>query len=117
MGLFILFNNFLHDFASALWLCSVGIVYFLEKEVTKDGSKTAHEILSKVYLKWRWLFWLSLVVVFICGTIRAISYRRFEWIESAGNLQVGILIFKHILLTVIVITGIVYWIRLGKRVE
>lgn len=117
MGLFILFNNFLHDFAVALWLCSVITAYFLEKEVIKDGSETALKFLLKIYKKWTGVFWISLIVIFITGIIRAVSYSRFEWIESAGNLQVGILIFKHILFTVVVITGIVYWIRLGKRVE
>ena len=116
MGLFILLNNFIHDFAVALWLCSVIMAYFLEKEVVKDGSETALSIFRKMYGKWTKFFWLSLAVVFITGGIRAVSYRRFEWIESAGNMQIGLLLFKHILFLVIVVTGIIYWLKLKKRV-
>ncbi len=55
---------------------------------------------------------LSLAWILIAGVPRTIFYKEYEWSEAAGNLQIVAIVIKHIVMFVLVGTGLLYWHRL-----
>jgi membrane protease YdiL (CAAX protease family) len=109
MAIFVMLNNYLHDVATALLLCSALIIFWLAKENKKD------KIVVNIYKKMRKLAIISFVWIIIGGFIRAIFYKNYEWSDAVGKGQVSILILKHIIIFTFVILGIVFWIKLEKK--
>ena len=59
----------------------------------------------------------SLLWILIAGVPRAVFYRQYEWYGSASGLMVFAIVIKHILMFLIVGTGIYYWTRVNRRVR
>jgi hypothetical protein len=44
-------------------------------------------------------------------------YTQYEWSDAAGDLQVIAIIIKHVVMFLLVGTGLFYWSKLAKRVK
>lgn len=111
MGIFILINNFLHDFAAGILLANILLSIFVKNEIF--DKKLLFRILKKQLL----ISYFSLIVIVIGGFIRTVLYRYFEWVNEAGNLQIYILLAKHIILGGIALFGVYFQIRLKRKCE
>ena len=108
MGVLIVLNNWLHDFAVAILFVAFAFIYIFQKKYFP--LKTARLVYSKI----KPLIIASWVIIIAGGVVRTIAYSKFEWAEAAGKGQVVALVIKHIILVLIVIAGIYFQLRLKK---
>lgn len=114
MAIFIMLNNFFHDFAVALLFACLLVMTFIYQSAREEGSAVAMKFsfdlsrwLNKVIIG-SWTF------IIIGGVIRTLAYEQYEWMEAAGRGQVIALIIKHILLVSFVIGGTILQVRLRR---
>jgi uncharacterized membrane protein len=114
MSIFIMLNNFFHDFAVAmLFACLLVLVYIQRLAKSRDFEQQqafafgVYRALSKIIIA----CW---VIIVVGGVIRTLAYQEFEWMESAGRGQVLALMIKHVLLLTFVIFGTALQLRLRK---
>lgn len=114
MSIFIMLNNFIHDFVVALlfsillvmnWIYSRSKMKTFESRI--EFAKDIFDYLNKSTI-WIW------ALIIVGGIIRTISYEEYEWSEAAGKDQIPALIVKHILLVILVIFGTMLQLRLRK---
>lgn len=115
MALWILLNNFLHDFSAAGWLFgSVLLWAILKKRSQFENSTRFANSMTKTVL---YLMNISVVGIIVFGIIRAVAYKSFEWSVEAGNGQLTLLIVKHVIFTVIFIAGLIQYMKALKIVK
>lgn len=98
LGILIMLNNYLHDFAAGIVLAVAIGVYLLAKQVGKRRSPETEELFQRVYQAFAKITFGGLVVIFLGGIVRTIFYRQYEWAPAAGAGQVPALLIKHVLL-------------------
>ncbi len=98
-------NAYIHDFASALWLATVLVVYWTNRFTPPPGSED-------FFFEFRKEFFFigigSLAVILITGIGRTYTYKTGEFGEDAEKKRKEILIVKHILGLIIYGAG-TYW--------
>jgi len=105
----ILLNNYMHDFGAALWLSGTIVLWHLWRLYhSHPGARPALEKLLSVVSR---LMAVGFIGILVCGIIRAIAYRQFEWNPDAGDGQVKLLIVKHLILLVVFIPGVMLLFR------
>lgn len=112
MAIIVLINNFMHDFSAAGWLFGAVLLWIVRRKgsdsgLGQDGSRF---IMQSV----RRLMGFCLAGIVICGTVRAIAYRQYEWNAAAGSDQVVMLLAKHVLFVLVFIAGLYEFIRAGR---
>lgn len=53
----------------------------------------------------------------IAGVPRFYYFMEYDWSPMAGDLQVPTVIIMHIVMIFLVVMGILFWLRLGKRIR
>ncbi len=117
MAIFVMLNNFFHDFAVALLFACLLVMTFIDKAVQQHSMEAGLDFLTHLY---RWLSKViiaSWIFIIAGGIIRTLAYEEYEWMESAGRGQVLALVIKHILLVTFAVAGIVLQRRLKKRIS
>lgn len=103
MAILILLNNYFHDLATAvLGISSLSAWLLLRSE----PARRAPEILRPVARTLYRVGLGALAWTLAGGVVRALAYRRYEWMEAAGRGQVAALVVKHVLLVSMVILGL-----------
>lgn len=116
-GMLIMFNNYAHDVATALLAASAFTMRAVIKVQVEMDTPAAALFFLKSYRIMRKFFKISLWWIIIGGIPRTIFYKSFEWANAVDKLQVPALVFKHILLSCLVIWGIIAWRRLNRKVN
>lgn len=110
-------NNYSHDIATALLFVSGIMMWILSNEfsATKDGESELYFI--GLHRNVTGLAKYSLIWVLAAGVPRITFYKEFEWSDMAGDLQIIAIIIKHIVMFLLVGTGIYYWHRLNRKAK
>jgi TRAP-type mannitol/chloroaromatic compound transport system permease small subunit len=115
LALWILLNNFLHDFSAAGWLFgSILLGAILKKRSQFENSSGFANSMMKTVL---FLMNISVAGIVVFGIIRAVAYKSFEWSVEAGNGQLTLLVVKHVIFTVIFIAGLIQYLKALKIVK
>ena len=115
MSIFVVLNNYFHDFSVALLFACLLVIGYVERKSRDSAYDEASSFLAEMY---RWLrpvligAWAFIV---IGGIFRTLTYADYEWSEAAGRGQITALIVKHILLISLVVWGLVLQRRLRHR--
>lgn len=117
VGMLIMFNNYAHDVATALLAASAFTMRAVIKVQVEMDTPAAALFFLKSYRIMRKFFKISLWWIVIGGIPRTIFYKSFEWANAVDKLQIPALVFKHILLSGLVIWGIIAWWRLNRKVN
>ena len=116
MAIFIMLNNFFHDFAVAILVSALVIVSYLYKTYNNEiYSIEQTDIFRNMYNYLKRLMAVAWIVIILGGIVRTLTYKEYEWVEAAGKGQIAALIIKHILLITLVIWGIVIQTKLKKE--
>ena len=114
IAIFVMLNNWFHDFAVAMLFCSLILLWLIYRKTQEQP----HAIwlpfarnLAKSLNQVTRACWAMLI---LGGIIRTLAYENFEWEEAAGSGQVAALALKHILLVSLVIWGTIIQFRLRK---
>ena len=114
VSVLVMLNNYLHDFAVAILFSILLVMYWIYKQSAKESFQSQKQFAALVFnflnkvLIYVWVF------ILFGGIIRTLTYKDFEWSESAGRNQVPALILKHILLAGFVIAGSIMQFKLYK---
>ena len=117
MAIFVMLNNFFHDFSVAVLFASLMVLAFVYRTM---GDRPSDEILQFARLLYRWMNRLIIgawVWIIVGGVIRTLAYEEYEWMEAAGKGQVAALVIKHILLVSFVFGGTWLQIRLKSMLK
>jgi hypothetical protein len=113
LGLAIMFNNYMHDVATALLLASAIAAWLLARGYAEHGSGAGvGEYFLYVYHRLTRLAVGALAWIILGGVPRLWAYREFEWANAAGNEQVHALVAKHVVAFILVGVGAYFWARL-----
>ena len=114
MAVVIMINNYLHDLATAVFAVSALAAYFL---LRSPASREAGAALQPVVAGLVRVGFFALVWTLAGGVVRALAYRRYEWMEAVGRDQVPALIVKHVILVSLVIAGLVVFFHVRRLVR
>ncbi len=87
-------NAYIHDFASAMWLATLLVVYWTNRFFPPSGSE---EFFFGFKRDFFFIGIGSLVVILLTGVGRTYSYKSGQYGEDAEKERKEILIVKHIL--------------------
>lgn len=117
LGVIIMMNNYFHDVATGLLVASWAALYFSMKSFDDNGSIESARYLVRLYESMtrmaRFCFWW----IIIAGVPRTYFYRDFEWANSVDTLQVPAIIVKHIVVFILVGTGVYLWHQYATKVN
>lgn len=114
LAIFVMLNNWFHDFAVAMLFCSLillRLIYVRTQEQPDAIWMPFARDLARRFNKVTHICWGMLV---LGGIVRTIAYESFEWEEAAGSGQVTALVLKHVLLVSLIVWGTVIQFRLRK---
>jgi uncharacterized membrane protein len=98
-------NAYVHDFASALWLVTVLVIYWTNRFNPPAGSEDFFLGFKKEFF---YIGVASLIVIVLTGIGRTLLYESGEYGEDSEQKRKKILIVKHILGIIIYGAG-TYW--------
>jgi len=108
-------TGYSHDIATAFLAVSgfsLIMLYYMRPEGSSPDLIAFYSgICHKVTLAAK----LSLAWILLAGVPRTIFYREYEWSEAAGDLQIVAIIIKHVVMFLLVGTGLFFWNRLSGR--
>ncbi len=113
-GILVMLNNYFHDFAVAVLICSLLMSYFLSNEASKHAASLPIDSLVAAALRrFAVVTKVSFGWVMVGGVIRMLTYRDFEWVAAAGNGQVLALGVKHVILVSLIVVS--FWLTRRER--
>jgi len=111
MAILVMLNNYLHDLATAVFAVSALAAWFL---LRSPSARRAPEALGDVIRGLVRVGTAALVWTLAGGVVRALAFRRYEWMEAAGRSQVPALVVKHVILITLVIAGLIVLYRVHR---
>jgi len=112
----IVLNNFIHDLSAAAWFCGTLTMLFIATEASRSDHSGLRDFAQELFAKIKRLTHTSLAIVLLGGIVRALAYKKYEWMPALGRDQVTLLVIKHVLLTIIVAAGIILQIKLSRKI-
>lgn len=116
-GILIILNNFIHDLAVAFWFGGTLLAFVIMQEGVKQGMTEIKDFAAKTALRMCRMANISLIIVIAGGIVRALAYKKYEWVEALGRGQVTLLVIKHLLLLLIVLGGIYMQVKLRRQIK
>lgn len=116
LEILITINNFAHDFVSALFIAGIILLIILAREVEKHKTAETISLYRSVSRKFSPLIFISLVLIFVLGFFRYLTY-DYTFSESFARTRINILIIKHLILLCIVGYGIYLHFKLTKEFD
>ena len=110
MAIFVMLNNFFHDFSVALLAACLLAIWRVGRDegIPPEARLRLHRWFSALAKAcWAWII--------VGGAVRTWAYQEYEWLPAAGRGQVAALVLKHILLVSMVLFGVTVQRRLGRR--
>jgi len=118
MAILVMFSNYFHDLATAIFAVSAVTAYLLQRSLAMQTTPLAVQSVDRslrpVVRGVQRMGYYSLAWTLLFGATRGMTYREYEWVEAAGRNQVPALVVKHVFLVALVITGIVFLYRLRR---
>jgi len=118
MAILVMFSNYFHDLATAIFAVSAVTAYLLQRTLAMQTAPAAAQSVDRslrpVIRGVQRMGYYSLAWTLVFGSFRGLTYREYEWVEAAGRNQVPALVVKHVFLVALVITGVVFLYRLRR---
>jgi len=125
MAILVMFSNYFHDLATAIFAVSAVTAYLLQRSLAMQAAPATVQSVDRsvqpvdrsiqpVVRGVQRMGYYSLAWTLLFGSIRGLTYREYEWVEAAGRDQVAVLMVKHIILVSLVIAGCVALYKLHR---
>jgi len=114
IAIFVMLNNWFHDFAVAMLFCSLVLLWLIYRRTQQHPDASWLAFARDLARNLNRLTHVCWAMIIVGGIIRTLAYESFEWEEAAGSGQVAALALKHVLLVSLVIWGTVIQFRLRK---
>lgn len=109
--------NYSHDIATAMLAVSGAALWIISYAYPGEAGPETGRYFIRIYRSITRLAAYSLFWILAAGVPRIVFYNQYEWSESAADLQIIAIIIKHIVMFLLVGTGIFYWSKIGKKVK
>ncbi len=106
-----------HDIATALLAVSGATLWIMSAYFPTNAAPGTARYCIAAYQNVTKLAKYSLWWILGAGVPRIVFYTDYEWSSKAGELQVVAIIIKHIVMFLLVGTGLFFWNRLGRKVK
>jgi hypothetical protein len=103
MAVLVMLNNYLHDLATAVFAVSALAAYFLLRSPAAREAPAAVQPVIQGLVR---VGTIALLWTLAGGVVRALAYKRYEWMEAVGKAQVPALVLKHVILVSFVVLGV-----------
>lgn len=110
-------SNYSHDIATAFLAVSGAALWMLSAANPFSRGREEGMFFVRIYRSVLLTAKFSLAWILIAGVPRILHYKRYEWSEAAGDLQVVTIIIKHIVMFLLVGIGLMYWFKLERKVQ
>jgi len=110
-------NNYSHDIATAILAISGAAMWMLSRNYPESATQEMELYFVRIYQSITKMAKYSLIWILIAGVPRVTFYKQYEWSTTAGDLQVIAIMIKHIVMFLLVGTGLFYWSKLSRRVK
>ena len=111
MAILVMFSNYLHDLATAIFAVSAITAYLLRRSLAMQAAPACLEPVVRGVVR---TGYAALAWTLAFGFVRGLTYRKYEWAEAAGRDQVAALVVKHVILVALVLAGCVFLYRLHR---
>lgn len=115
--IFMMTVNYSHDIATALLAASGAALWMLDRHYPAAPTPGAGRFFISAFHGITRLAKYSLIWILLAGVPRIMVYREYEWADPAGDLQAVAIIIKHVVMFLLVGTGLFYWAKLGRKVK
>lgn len=115
LGVFLTFNNYSHDIATALLAASGAALWVMERRYRGRDGRALREYFLSIYRGMTRVALVALFWLFISGVPRIVFFRSFEWSAAVADGQAAALIARHVLAFTAVGAGLLLWTRLSRR--
>ena len=109
--------NYSHDIATALLAVSGAALWLLSRHYPANATAETERFFTAACRSVSRIAKDSLYYIVIAGIPRVVFYMQYEWSDLAGDLQIVAVVIKHIVMFLLVGTGIYFWIKLGRKVK
>jgi len=109
--------NYSHDIAAALLAVSGVAMWIMKADYPSPATAEAKTFFINIYHGIARIAKNSLIWIIVGGVPRVYFYTEYEWSSAAGDLQLIAVIIKHIVITLLVGTGLFLWSRLGRKAK
>jgi len=109
--------NYSHDIATALLAVSGIAMLMLWKSYPATADAATERYFISAYRGITRVAKDSLYWILLAGVPRIVFYMDYEWSDLAGDHQIIAVIIKHILMFLLVGTGVYSWMKLSRRVK
>jgi len=113
MAVLVMMNNYMHDLATAVFGVTALTSYFLLQSRSAREAPAAIQPVVRSLVK---VGTIALIWTLAGGVVRALAYKRYEWVEAVGKAQVPALILKHVILVSFVVLGVLVLRRVRRLV-
>ena len=114
VAIFVMLNNWFHDFAVAMLFCSLILLWAIYRKTREQPEATWIPFARDLARSLNRVTQVCWAMLILGGIVRTLAYESFEWKEAAGSGQVAALALKHVLLVSLVVGGTVIQFRLRK---
>jgi hypothetical protein len=111
MAILVMFSNYFHDLATAIFAVSAVTAYLLRVSLAMQAAPATIQPVVRGVVR---VGYGALAWTLVFGYVRGLAYRKYEWAEAAGRDQVTALVVKHIFLVILVIVGCVMLYKLHR---
>ncbi len=109
--------SYSHDIATALLAASGVGLWMLDHFRPEPATPGEEHFFLNAFRGVSRLAKYSLLWILIAGVQRILAYRKYEWADSAGDLQIIAIVIKHIVMFLLVGVGLFYWAKLRKKTK
>lgn len=110
-------SSYSHDIATAVLAACGATIWVLSKNVPLPQERDAALFFVRVYQGITRMAKDSLYWILLIGVPRVVYYKKYEWSDAAGDLQIAAIVIKHIIMFLLVGAGLYYWSQLSDRVR
>jgi len=109
--------NYSHDIATAVLAVSGAVLWILSRHMPEQSTGAAVQYFVGVFRRISRLGKISILYILAAGVPRVIFYMDYEWTDMAGDLQVIAIIIKHIVMFLLVGSGLYFWTGLNRKMK
>lgn len=105
----IIINSFIHDVATGAWISTLFVMTFLKAELDQQvGMQGVANLTTRLQGEFFMLAVICLGIVLITGIIRGLTFRYYGWTGDVARGRKQLLVIKHIILGIVVLSGFYY---------
>lgn len=104
-------NNFVHDFASGMWVASIVVIYIMRRKGREVQKEVSRSFMDLVKL-FAFILLASIAVIILTGPARIIAYNTYM---GPTVTYTSALVTKHVILISLAVLSVAYvWIIIKK---